>query len=557
MRAIRLRRVLAGVLCAVLCAALAVLGAGTVPAAGEVAEGQPLLWGAYADKRPGSMSQGSLAQMEDTADRKLGVVREFMLWDTSFPDDYHLWLRDNGYPAVFSVKSRMTDGTPVRYADVAAAQPGSRLYAEIAGWADKMRDYGVPLYFAYTHEPEAKANLDLGEAPDFIAAWRNVHKIFQARGATNVKFIWIMTDYSFMVGTWARNHAPKWYPGDAYLDAMGADAYNWFTCRDGISNQWKSLEQIIRPFRDFGALHPDEEMWLTEYATVEDPAVPGRKEQWFRDAQALFKRSDYSQFVGLSYFDRKGVDNCVWHVDTSASSISGFRAMGADTFYGGTLTPPPPPDPDPVEVSFVAAASTNANKAKHAVQVPAAVQPGDTMVLFFTGNSNPATTTPPTGWTEVDRAEVDGLRGRVWVRTATAGDAGTTVSVSSSAITKADLMVAAYRGLDADPVDVHALTVETTTSSRRTAPSVTTSAAGDWLLVYWADKSSTNTGHTVPASQTKRRSTTGSGGGHITATVADSSTGVPQGPTGTFTAVGTATSGRAVMYTIALRPSGE
>lgn len=552
---VHVRRVLGAALSAILCAALALLGPGATPAAGEDGAEQPFLWGAYADKRLGSMNQTSLERMEVTADRKLGVVREFMSWDSAFPTSYHSWLRDNGYPVVFSVKSKRSNGTAVPYADVAAAQPGSALHDEIVGWADRMRDYGAPLYFAYNHEPESKSSSALGAAPDFIAAWRKVHDIFQQRGATNVKFIWIMTDYAFMVGPAASNYAPKWYPGDDYLDAMGADAYNWHNCRAGISNPWKSLEQIIRPFRDFGALHPDEELWLTEYATVEDPAVPGRKQQWFADAQALFQRPDYAQFVGVSYFDKKGIDNCVWHVDTSASSIAGFRAMGADIFYGGTVAPPPPPDPEPVEVSFVAAAASNANRANHTVKVPASVQAGDTLVLFFTANNNPATTTPPPGWTQLDGADSSGIRARVWVRTATAGDAGSTVTVASSAMTKADLTLSAYRGLDAVPVDVHAMKVETTTATSRTAPSVTTSGAGDWLLVYWADKSSNNTGHTIPGTLSRRSTTTGDGSGRITATLADTSAGVAQGPTGTFTAVGTSSSSRAVMLTIALRPA--
>jgi hypothetical protein len=537
---------------AALSAALAVLGVTPLGASAVADDVDTMLWGAYADARMGSMDETSLARMEATAGRRLGVVREFLSWDSPFPTSYHTGLRDNGYPVIFSVKSKRRDGTVVPWADIAAAQPGSALYAEVVGWADRMKAYGVPLRFAFNHEPESKSSSTMGDAASFIAAWRRVHDVFAQRGATNVDFILIMTDYAFMVGPAASNYGPKWYPGDGYLDAIGIDAYNWHTCRSGISNPWKSLEQIIRPFRDFGALHPDEELWLTEYATVEDPAVPGRKKQWFADAQALFQRADYAQFAGVSYFDRKGVDNCVWYVDTSASSIEGFRAMGADVFYGGTGTPPQP-DPEPVEVSFVATAGANANKVNHSVQVPATVRAGDTMLLFFTANSNPTTTARPSGWSPVDAVDTGGLRGRVWVRTATGADAGSTVTVANSSITKADLTLSVYRGLDASPVDVHARSVTTTTTDRYWAPSVTPTQEADWVVVYWADKSSTNTGHAIPGELTRRRTASGSGGGHITATVADPARVVEARPTGGFLAVGTQRSSGAVTHTIALR----
>jgi hypothetical protein len=333
---------------------------------------------------------------------------------------------------------------------------------------------------------------------------------------------------------------------------MGADAYNWYTCRSGIDTAWWTLERIITPFRDFGAAHPGKELWLTEWASAEDPANPARKAQWLAQAQALFKRADFAQFTGVSYFDRTGGDQCNWYANSSATTLAAFRAMGQDPFYGGT-TAPPPPDPETSTISFVASASRNANLTDHSVPVPAEVQAGDTMLLFFSANSQPTTTTPPTGWTSVASVDPSGMRGRAWSRTATAADAGSTVTVRNSSIIKADLTVAAYRGVAASPVDVSASAVDTTSRTEHTAPSVTPTEAGDWVVTYWADKSDTNTTHALPAGLVRRRTTTGTSGGHVTATVADTGAAVGTTPTGTYTATGTATSTKALMHTIALR----
>ncbi|TWD73440.1 glycosyl hydrolase family 26 [Kribbella amoyensis] len=514
-------------------------------------------FGARVATRGGETDQAAVQRMEQTAGH-LDVVREFLSWDSAFPNSFHNWLKSTDHTLILSVKSKRANGASVLWANLVAAQPGSTLYNDMVRWADRIKAFEAPIYFAFNHEPESGASQALGTATDFIAAWRKIRGIFNDRGVTNAKFIWIMTDYSFFVGSQARNDAAKWYPGDAYLEAMGADAYNWHNCRTGISNPWKSLEQIIRPYRDFGAAHPDEELWLTEWASTEDPAVPGRKAQWIADAQALFKRPDYAQFRGVAYFDYpfSGSGNCNWLTNSSASALAAFGTMGNDEFYGGTVDPPDPPDPTAIEA--VGIAGSNGNLVNHTVQIPGTVRAGDTLLLFFSSNQNPASTTGPAGWTQLRTADPTGMRSRVWTRTATATDAGTNVTVTNSVINKADLMVTAYRGISAtQPVDVHAMTIQTVTTASHPAPSVTPTQGGDWVVVYWADKSSTNTGYTIPTTLTQRRTASGSSGGHITATLADTDAAVGIAPTGTFTATGATTSGTTIMYTIALRPAEQ
>ena len=85
---------------------------------------------------------------------------------------------------------------------------------------------------------------------------------------TNARYLWIMTDYGYDWPTTDRRYAPKWYPGDAWVDDMGIDAYNWYGCRAGIATPWKSLAVIIESFRRFGAMHPSKRLWLTEWASA-------------------------------------------------------------------------------------------------------------------------------------------------------------------------------------------------------------------------------------------------------------------------------------------------
>ena len=129
----------------------------------------------------------------------------------------------------------------------------------------------------------------------------------------------------------------KWYPGDDVVDDIAVDAYNWFTCRASVKNPWNSLSAIIEGQRQFGLLHPDKPLWLAEFASVEDPAQPGRRAQWFADAQALFQQPGYEQYQGVVYFDLN--KQCNWRVETPAGALAAFSAMGADPFYSGAVSP--------------------------------------------------------------------------------------------------------------------------------------------------------------------------------------------------------------------------
>lgn len=149
-----------------------------------------------------------------------------------------------------------------------------------------------------------------------------------------------MTDYAFMVSSTARNYGPAWYPGDGYVDAMATDSYNWYQCRTGNQNiPWWSLAYVTEFFRRFGLQHPSVPMWETEFGSVEDPAVTGRKASWFDDARALFATPAYSQFKGVMYFNWSSTSgdfaNCVWRVDSSASSLDSFAGMANDPVYSG------------------------------------------------------------------------------------------------------------------------------------------------------------------------------------------------------------------------------
>ena len=301
----------------------------------------PILWGARPAGRDGQNDQEALDALQAEIGQDLRAVRIFETWEQSWPDAYANGIKAAGQIPLLSIKPKRDNGTKITWRSIADAQAGSPIYQEIVGWATKLKNYGGPVYFVFHHEPEATANLAYGTAADFKDAWRRVVDVLRAQGVTNATYLWTMTDYSFWAPSTERRQAAKWYPGDAWVDAIGADAYNWYTCR-GANEGWRSLEKIITPLRDFGLAHPGKQLWLPEWASVEDPANPTRKAQWIADARALFEQPGFSQFVGIAYFhnehDNAQYPACDWWVDTSQASLDAFTAMGDDPFYGGQRT---------------------------------------------------------------------------------------------------------------------------------------------------------------------------------------------------------------------------
>ncbi len=277
----------------------------------------------------------SLHSDEAVVGKQFGAVRLYRLWgDPLFTAD-DLAMRDSGHVLFISVKAKRANGSVVKFADIAAAKPGSLLYNDMLSMVQQIKAFGARVYFIFNHEPEADASLGMGDGPAFVAAWRALVTTFKANGLTsfNVRFVLTVTSLAF-TRTGTTRTIGAYYPGDAYVDAIGDDVYNAYTCRKA---KWLELSSLIEPFRVWGLGHPTKQLMLMEWGSVEDPAQPGRKAQWIRNAEALFKTPAYSQFTALLYFTgRTPPAACAWDFLTSASATASFKALADDPAYGAT-----------------------------------------------------------------------------------------------------------------------------------------------------------------------------------------------------------------------------
>ena len=167
------------------------------------------------------------------------------------------------------------------------------------------------------------------------------------------------------------------------------------------------------------------------------------------------------------------------------AAIIVFAVLVASLAAVGFATAPPAHAADG-NLSHVASASTAANQASHSVQIPNAAQAGDSLLLFMITNDSTITVSTPSGWTQIESVDGNGVRGRAWTRTATAGIVGTNVTVTASAAVKAVLSVAAYRSSIGSPtISASESSVVNTSASSHTTPSVDVAGANSWLVNYW------------------------------------------------------------------------
>jgi len=303
-----------------------------MPKASAAPRQPKVAFGAYVAPRYGEGLKTALQKFEKAIGRRLAAVRVYYKWDTPFPNTYAHWLKRTNHTIVMSVKAKRRDGSIVKWAQIANARKGSTLYHRIVLWAQGIKRFGDKVYFAFNHEPEARASDAMGTAKEFKAAWRRIVTVFQRHGVRNARYLWTMTDYSFQASD--DRKASRWYPGDRYVHAIGGDAYNWYHCRS-TGGGWESLADNLRAMRRFGKRHPNEILALPEWGSVEDWSTSGRKANWLGNARRLLKRHRWHQFKMILYFHSKDqtYDKCQWWANTTTSSLYAFRKMANDRYY--------------------------------------------------------------------------------------------------------------------------------------------------------------------------------------------------------------------------------
>jgi PKD repeat protein len=202
-------------------------------------------------------------------------------------------------------------------------------------------------------------------------------------------------------------------------------------------------------------------------------------------------------------------------------------------------------------ISFGGAAQVDGSGTSQTVTVPNAAGTGDALLMFVSYASTSITTSTPSGWTLAGTTTASNLTTKVYAKTATGTDGGSTVTATFSATVKASVVVADYSNA-ALPVQ-SAVSATAANTATHVAPALSGLAAGSWVVSYFTDKSTTTSAWTDPAGLSRRSVVFGTAGGAISALL-DDSAGPQSGAYPTKTATSNATSGSAAQWSVALSP---
>jgi beta-mannanase len=256
--------------------------------------------------------------LESQLGRRFDISHTYHDWDDHFPNASEQARAGKGTILFLDWMPRIfgTDKI-IPWANITNGSQDAVIDAE----ANQLKAFGRPLFLSFHHEPEDEVGR-YGSASDFAAAFRHVHNRFAARGVSNVVWVWNVMGWSGGYG----QYTGGLYPGDAYVDWIAWDPYNWYGCR---GSTWTSFGDKVRQF--YGWLESngfrDKPFMLGEYGTGERSGDPGAKAAWFKGIPSELQ-SRLTNLKALVYFNHPGNIGCDWRISSSSASLQAFAQVG-------------------------------------------------------------------------------------------------------------------------------------------------------------------------------------------------------------------------------------
>lgn len=168
---------------------------------------------------------------------------------------------------------------------------GGAYDAYIRDFAARAKAFGKPMILRFAHEMNlaryhwGTTEKDYGpQSPElYKALFRHIVDVFRREKAKNVRFAFCPNAESLPNEPW--NALSAYYPGDAYVDVLGLDGYNFGTAMTVAKHGWTSAfrpfsEIFGQAFREVRALSPDKPFFVFETASAVDG---GDKSAWVKD----------------------------------------------------------------------------------------------------------------------------------------------------------------------------------------------------------------------------------------------------------------------------------
>lgn len=311
-----------------------------VPAA---AHADAMYWGALvkgdAYGLPGEAptSPPVLDRFESDAGKQITIVNTGQSWASFDPATMNAAIEAGAIPL-----ATMPLGPGISLKEVAEGKQD----AAIRGWARDAKEFELPFLFRPWWESNGNW-YSWGQSPYFAAAWQRFHDLVVAEGATNVTWAWVVNTIWEEGGEVKADPTP-YYPGGAYVDWVGVDAYNWG--RNPLQpDRWVTAEESIQPTLEvLEEIAPGKPVCVCESASTEigEGEPEEDKAVWIHEMldEYLPSRPQIKAYVWFNWNVEQGGfgsggGHWDWPIESSPEAEAAFReGIQSETFL--SVVPP-------------------------------------------------------------------------------------------------------------------------------------------------------------------------------------------------------------------------
>jgi len=310
-----------------------------------------IYWGAIMYGKAADPSQfaanGAYTRFEGYAQKKLAIISwgapwyyngQFLKFQTSYFDN----VRNHGSIPMMNWSS---------WSCCNFIQPAYALSKIIQGnydpfikqWAIDAKNWGHPFFLRLDQEMNGwwqfpwSTQANGNNAAQFVAAWRHIHDIFTKAGALNVTWVWCPNIIDPQTTPLAQV-----YPGDAYVDWLALDGYNWAS-KHNIP--WASFSELYTAsYQAITALSPAKPLMIAEFASIEAGDNGAKKAQWITQALTVDIPITFPKIKAALWFNWDDNSGLSWPIESSAASRAAFAAgintaPYANNLFGNLNTP--------------------------------------------------------------------------------------------------------------------------------------------------------------------------------------------------------------------------
>jgi beta-mannanase len=320
--------------------------AGTpLPGLPIITDTNPSTAGVFVGAACGGQAKISCSQFASTFRHQLAIAEVYVDWGSDLTtfiqhEGMSAWSAQGTTPEITWMPYSM-NGQVVTYDAINSGAYDSFIKTSAA----ELRLYGQTVLLRPFHEfngnwyPWGLVNQGASSATDaaFIQAWQRIHNIFTQEGATNVKFVWCFSSSGIPnAATNPWNNPAAAYPGDAYVDWIGFDAYNRGSMTDG--QPWTSFDATIGSAYNLAvSISSTKPIMLSEMASNEYGDGGAMKSQWITQMLSELSRpQSMNPYPNLRAFVWFEADNASYLYDSESTQptynafVSGLRATQAN-----------------------------------------------------------------------------------------------------------------------------------------------------------------------------------------------------------------------------------